>query len=117
MKTTTLDLLACPTCHGQLTLTEAAHDPILRGNLACAACGRSYPIQAGIPLFIRPAQLTGLNRRFSRLYNWFSWGYRAFSKIAFAYIGMTEETARREITGTKAKRRVAGGYGILSRVV
>jgi ubiquinone/menaquinone biosynthesis C-methylase UbiE len=32
------------------------------------------------------------------MYNWFAWGYRAFSKIAFAFIGMNEETGRREIT-------------------
>jgi ubiquinone/menaquinone biosynthesis C-methylase UbiE len=32
------------------------------------------------------------------MYNWFSWGYRLFSKIAFAYIGMDEETGRREVT-------------------
>ena len=32
------------------------------------------------------------------MYDWTSWGYRAFSRIAFAYIGMSEETGRREIT-------------------
>jgi ubiquinone/menaquinone biosynthesis C-methylase UbiE len=32
------------------------------------------------------------------MYDWFSWGYRLFSKVAFAYIGMHEETGRREIT-------------------
>ncbi len=52
----------------------------------------------GIPHFIQPAQLTGFNRRFARMYDWFSWGYRLFSKIAFAFIGMSEETGRREIT-------------------
>jgi ubiquinone/menaquinone biosynthesis C-methylase UbiE len=41
--------------------------------------------------------LTGLNRRFARLYDWFSWIYRPFSKVAFAFIGMTEETGRGEI--------------------
>jgi ubiquinone/menaquinone biosynthesis C-methylase UbiE len=52
----------------------------------------------GIPHFIQPETLTGFNRRFARMYDWFSWGYRLFSKIAFAYIGMDEETGRREIT-------------------
>jgi ubiquinone/menaquinone biosynthesis C-methylase UbiE len=32
------------------------------------------------------------------MYDWFSWGYRLFSRLAFAYIGMKEETGRREIT-------------------
>jgi ubiquinone/menaquinone biosynthesis C-methylase UbiE len=52
----------------------------------------------GIPHFIETKTLMGLNKRFSQMYDWFSWGYRAFSKVAFAYIGMTEEQARREVT-------------------
>jgi ubiquinone/menaquinone biosynthesis C-methylase UbiE len=52
----------------------------------------------GIPRFLQPETLTGFNSRFSHLYDWFSWGYRLFSKVAFAYIGMDEETGRREIT-------------------
>jgi ubiquinone/menaquinone biosynthesis C-methylase UbiE/uncharacterized protein YbaR (Trm112 family) len=66
--------------------------------LACPACQKTYPLVDGIPHFIQPAQLSGLNKRFAQMYDWFSWGYRAFSKIAFAYIGMTEEQARREVT-------------------
>ena len=58
----------------------------------------NYHIVDGIPHFILHEQLSGFNRRFAGLYNWFSWGYRPFSKIAFAYIGMDEETGRREIT-------------------
>ena len=98
MKTTTLDLLACPDCRGHLQLEGAPGEAIRAGSLRCPVCARIYPVQDGIPHFIRPEQLTGMNRRFSRVYDWASWGYRAFSRIAFAYIGMTEETARREIT-------------------
>jgi ubiquinone/menaquinone biosynthesis C-methylase UbiE len=43
-------------------------------------------------------KFTEVNRRFAHTYDWFSWGYALFSKIAFAYIGMSEETGRREIT-------------------
>ncbi len=98
MRPSTLDLLACPTCHGGLTLEGASGDPVRTGSLACAACARRYPIENGIPHFIQPAQLDGLNRRLARAYDWFSWVYRAFSTAAFAFIGMKEETARREIT-------------------
>lgn len=52
----------------------------------------------GIPRFIKTEDLTGLNRCIARMYDWFSWIYAAFSKVAFAYIGMTEEQGRREIT-------------------
>ncbi len=98
MKHTTLDLLACPFCHGGLDPTVGNEELLLEGTLACPHCMKQYPILDGIPNFIPPEGLTGFNRRFASTYNWFSWGYRAFSRIAFAYIGMHEETGRREIT-------------------
>ncbi len=84
-----LDGLACPQCHGAL-VSQAE-------GLDCTACGRHYRVVDGIPYFIEPAALTGLNRQFARLYDWFSWAYRAFSVVAFAIIGTTEERARREV--------------------
>lgn len=100
MKKSTLDLLACPTCHGQLEIycVDPHADPCLTGNLYCKACSTNYSIVDGIPQFIKSEDLHGLNRNFSKMYDWFSWGYRLFSKVAFAYIGMDEETGRREIT-------------------
>ena len=98
MRNDTLSLLACPVCHSRLSFEGTPQNPIRAGHLRCLSCSKNYIVEDGIPHFIQPAQLTGLNRRFSRVYDWFSWGYRAFSKIAFAYIGMDEGTARHEIT-------------------
>jgi len=98
MKRNSLDLLACPDCHAPLTLHDGTAGPVESGSLRCERCQKDYPIEQGIPHFVQPEQLTGLNRRFARMYDWYSWGYRLFSKIAFAYIGMREETGRREIT-------------------
>jgi ubiquinone/menaquinone biosynthesis C-methylase UbiE/uncharacterized protein YbaR (Trm112 family) len=98
MKSSTISLLGCPVCKSALTCSGDSSAEIHAGRLTCPTCQRTYPIVDGIPRFIEPEQLTGFNRRFSRLYDWFSWGYRAFSKIAFAYIGMDEGTGRREIT-------------------
>jgi len=98
MKRNSLDLLACPACHAPLTLHDGTAGPLESGRLRCERCQKDYPIEQGIPHFVQPEQLTCLNRRFSRMYDLYSWGYRAFSKIAFAYIGMREETGRREIT-------------------
>jgi ubiquinone/menaquinone biosynthesis C-methylase UbiE/uncharacterized protein YbaR (Trm112 family) len=89
-----LDVLACPACRITLVTIpypdgEAYH---------CPTCHKDYPVVDGIPHFIEPEALTGWNKRFAGMYDWFSWGYRAFSVVAFAYIGMNEETARREIT-------------------
>jgi ubiquinone/menaquinone biosynthesis C-methylase UbiE/uncharacterized protein YbaR (Trm112 family) len=98
MKRSTLNLLACPFCHGCLDALVTDEITIHAGRLVCPRCKRDYPIIGGIPHFIQPEVLTGFNRRFAHMYDWFSWIYTAFSKIAFAYIGMKEETGRREIT-------------------
>ena len=98
MKRNSLDLLVCPACHAPLTLHDGMAGLVESGLLRCERSQKDYPIEQGIPHFVQPEQLTGLNRRFSRMYDWYSWGYRAFSKIAFAYIGMSEERGRREIT-------------------
>lgn len=100
MKHTTLALLACPVCRGVVECDNpvSTSGTYLIGDLVCKTCSTSYKIANGIPRFIELKQLTGFNRRFSRAYDWVSWGYRAFSKIAFAYIGMDEEAGRREIT-------------------
>lgn len=100
MKRSSFNLLACPVCHGCLEsfCADGSSDPCLTGNLYCKTCSINYSIVDGVPYFIEPGNLTGFNRRFSHMYDLFSWAYRAFSKIAFAYIGMDEETGRREIT-------------------
>ena len=89
-----LDVLACPQCHGVLTsISLAGSDSYL-----CPVCLKEYPVVNGVPLFIAPPEITGWNRRLAGMYDWFSWGYRLFSRVAFTFIGMTEEQGRREIT-------------------
>jgi ubiquinone/menaquinone biosynthesis C-methylase UbiE/uncharacterized protein YbaR (Trm112 family) len=85
-----LDVLACPDCKGKLTL-EAEW-------LNCPDCQKVYQIKEGIPQFIQAQQLSGLNGSFAGMYDWFSVFYRLFSTVAFAYIGMPEAQARREVT-------------------
>jgi ubiquinone/menaquinone biosynthesis C-methylase UbiE len=88
-----LDVLACPEGHGALVVV-----PLPEGEgYHCPVCKKDYPVIKGIAHFIKPEELTGMNKTFARAYDWFSWGYRAFSKVAFALIGMTEEQGRREV--------------------
>jgi len=89
-----LDVLACPNCHGVLTSVSLAGGD----EYHCPICQKDYPVVNGITHFIQPEEITGWNKRLAGMYDWFSWGYRAFSKVAFAFIGMTEEQGRREIT-------------------
>ena len=95
-----LDVLACPNCHGMLTSVPLAGED----GYHCPACQKDYPVVGGIPHFIQPEEITGWNQRLAGMYDWFSWGYRVFSKVAFAYIGMTEEQGRRVITDRLAPK-------------
>ena len=47
-----LELLVCPVCHGRLRLEGAA-------AIACAGCGRRYPIVDGLPVLIASRALQG----------------------------------------------------------
>lgn len=42
-----LELIACPACHGELTLKE---DP---EGLYCPACALLYPVEEGIPILLQ----------------------------------------------------------------
>ena len=52
-----MEILVCPVCKGELTLTvaERAEDgDIMAGTLRCAACPFDYPIEDGIPNLLPP---------------------------------------------------------------
>jgi len=56
MKADLLEILRCPLCRGELTLTTRKKEgtEILEGNLACPACRVDYPISDGIPDLLPP---------------------------------------------------------------
>ena len=98
MKRTTLDLLVCPTCHGELQLQPSTEiGSVENGSLNCLSCQTVYPIIRGIPHFIQEENLTGLNKPFARMYDWFSWIYSAFSKIGLFLLGTSESRARHQV--------------------
>lgn len=98
MKRTTLDILLCPSCQGKLELeTLTSNGNIENGILTCNACHVVYPIQRGIPHLIKEEDLTGLNKPFARMYDWFSWIYPAFSKIGLFFLGTPESRPRHEV--------------------
>lgn len=49
-----LQILACPSCKGQLDLvvTEERGNEIEEGSLNCAACRKTFPVVRGIPRFV-----------------------------------------------------------------
>jgi uncharacterized protein len=56
VKPSLLEILRCPVCKGELTLTVTTKDgaEILSGNLACPKCPADYPIDDGIPDLLPP---------------------------------------------------------------
>lgn len=62
-----MEILACPVCKGELTLTvtktemlppaageQDEREEIVDGSLHCAACDETYPIDDGIPNLLPP---------------------------------------------------------------
>jgi uncharacterized protein len=51
-----LEILRCPVCRGELTLTVTTREgeEIVTGNLACPKCRADYPITEGIPDLLPP---------------------------------------------------------------
>ena len=51
-----MEILCCPVCRGDLTLTVGKKDrqEILTGTLRCAKCAVDYPIEDGIPDLLPP---------------------------------------------------------------
>ena len=49
-----LEIIVCPACHGELSLTDGAG-----AELVCQGCGLAYPVRDGIPVLLvdeaRPA--------------------------------------------------------------
>jgi uncharacterized protein YbaR (Trm112 family) len=51
-----MEILCCPVCKGDLTLTTTKTDgtEIVEGTLRCAKCALDFPIEDGIPNLLPP---------------------------------------------------------------
>jgi uncharacterized protein YbaR (Trm112 family) len=58
MRADLMEILCCPVCKGDLTLTikREAQGEIVEGNLRCPKCAVDYPIIDGIPDLLPPDQ-------------------------------------------------------------
>jgi uncharacterized protein YbaR (Trm112 family) len=52
-----MDILACPICKSELTLTVTKEDDdeVITGSLNCAKCKEDYPIEDAIPNLLPPS--------------------------------------------------------------
>jgi uncharacterized protein len=60
MKADLLEILCCPVCRGDLTLTKGTveGEEIVTGTLTCPKCSTTYPITDAIPDLLPPDQRT-----------------------------------------------------------
>lgn len=102
MRYDSLKLLRCPRCGGNLSLlgTPSA-GAIHEGALICDRQHHRFPVIVGIPRFINPKDLVGLNEKYATLYSWISSFYDSnffiASKIREMFWPSGEEKARREV--------------------
>jgi ubiquinone/menaquinone biosynthesis C-methylase UbiE len=98
MKTDTVQLLACPRCHGQLSLrVDVGNGHVESGVLACRQCPREFPIEKGIPRFITSEELEGPNRRFAAYYDRISPLYGAGAELMYFLARWAQRKARRQL--------------------
>jgi ubiquinone/menaquinone biosynthesis C-methylase UbiE len=98
MKQKTSELLACPTCRGALSLLEGGDvGTVETGTLACIKCQRQYPIEEGIPHFVKTEELGELNRRFARMYDRISPIYGGGAALMYTLVGHWQRKARRQL--------------------
>ena len=78
MKRNTLSILGCPDCHANLIFAGQDSGNITHGIPTCLNCQKIYPVVDGIPHIIEAQTLSGCNRRFSPMYDFYAWGYEKF---------------------------------------
>ena len=87
MKERLLSYLACPSCGDSIQLrgvTRQEEIEIIEGALACAGCGRAFPIVRGIPRF---ADLSEIEKDKQATAEKFGWSWQTFSQEDEKYDG------------------------------
>ncbi len=80
MKERLLQLLACPSCSGQLNLDTGAESDgaeIIAGQLSCSGCSHRYPIVRGVPRF---ADLAEIDEEKAAIAGGFGWEWKQFTQ-------------------------------------
>jgi len=112
MKEKLLNLLACPTCGGEILLAhtgESHEKEIVEGVLSCKKCEREYPILRGVPRF---AALDEIEKDKTKTAENFGWQWNKFTqedaKYAEQFLGWLQPV-RQEFF--KDKIILEGGCG------
>ena len=79
MKSSLLEYLSCPSCHGRLDLAETVVEgvEVMEGNVVCRNCHAIYPVRRGVPRFVTESRTGDVSRTASA----FGWEWKRFSRI------------------------------------
>ena len=97
MREELLDLLCCPLCRGELELqAEAtAGQEVMSGSLVCLGCGRTYPVEDGIPDLLPEEVVRGRDERWMRAYDRMAKSYYTLMHMLIPALSLwTEPLAR-----------------------
>lgn len=97
MSPQTLDIVCSPLEHAPLErATESSVDGEVTQFLVNHELGIRFPIRDGIPIFVEPHQITGINSRFRRIYDDWAPFYDLLSRVGLYILGVSEYKLRRE---------------------
>jgi ubiquinone/menaquinone biosynthesis C-methylase UbiE len=115
MRAETLEILCSPLEHAPLRLETR---PALNGDatqfLVNHEHGLQFPIRDGIPIFVEPEAVTGINSRFRRIYDSWAPFYDLLSRVGLFILGLSEHRLRSEFVG---KLEIMKGCRVLSTSV
>ncbi|HUL40323.1 MAG TPA: methyltransferase domain-containing protein [Burkholderiales bacterium] len=101
MRTETLAILCSPLEHAALELvTDAADNGETRQSLVNREHGLKFPIRDGIPHFVEPHEITGINSRFRRIYDGWAPFYDLLSRVGLYVLGVSELELRKKFIET-----------------
>jgi len=106
-----VSLLCDPATHESLEVQvefdrKGAQQPLL----ANPKSGRRFPIREGIPVFLNEAEVSGLNRKYQKMYDWMAPGYDLAAKL-YAYFKRTD--LRQMRSGYLDELEIRGGDQVL----
>ena len=110
-----LEIVCSPREHAPLRITREAS---VNGEPAEFLCngehGLKFPIRGGVPVFVEPHQITGINTRFRGIYDrWAPW-YDLLSRVGLYILGISEIELRKAFV---ASLEIKPGDRVLSTSV
>jgi ubiquinone/menaquinone biosynthesis C-methylase UbiE/uncharacterized protein YbaR (Trm112 family) len=101
MRPETLAILCSPLERAALELkTDVTVNGEARQFLVNHEHGLKFPIRNGIPLFVEPDQITGINHRFRKIYDGWAPFYDLLSRVGLYLLGVSELKLRKKFVQT-----------------